>query len=180
MATGKVRIIGGRWRSRLISFPQLPDLRPTADRIRETLFNWLGQDLTGLSCLDLFSGSGALGFEAASRGADQVVMLENDDKAYQALKYNKHYLQAEQIEVIRDDALHFLQRDARRFDVIFVDPPYRLELLSRILSLLSLHLEENGLVYLESNKQQVLGSEWRINRQSKAGSVFYQLVELQG
>ena len=178
--TGKVRIIGGHWRSRLISFPRLPDLRPTADRIRETLFNWLGQDLTGLDCLDLFSGSGALGFEAASRRANQVVMLENNAKAYQALQHNKHELQAEQIELIKEDALHFLHRDVRQFDVIFVDPPYRLELLSQILTILPLHLKENGLVYLKSNRQPMLGSEWQIKRQSRAGNVFYQLVELHG
>lgn len=178
MKTGKVRIIGGHWRSRLISFPQLPDLRPTADRIRETLFNWLGQDLTGMNCLDLFSGSGALGFEAVSRGARQVVMLENNALVYQSLQHNKHELQADQIELIKEDALHFLHRDVRRFDVIFVDPPYRLELSSQILTLLPLHLKENGLVYLENNRQPTLGSEWQIRRQSQAGNVFYQLVEL--
>src|SRR4030066_123649 len=96
---GKVRIIGGHWRSRLLTFPNRPDLRPTPDRIREAVFNWLGQDLSGLSCLDLFAGSGALGFEAASRGAEQVVMIDADARIYRALQENKERLQATQVEL---------------------------------------------------------------------------------
>ena len=101
ITAGKIRIIGGNWRSRLISFPDRDDLRPTANRIRETLFNWLGQDLTGLNCLDLFAGSGVLGFEAASRGAQSVVMVENDSVALRFLQENKEKLQATQISILK-------------------------------------------------------------------------------
>src|SRR3954465_14317228 len=99
-AKNQVRIIGGEWRSRLIVFPPRADLRPTPDRVRETLFNWLGQDLTGKSCLDLFAGSGALGFEAASRGARRVVMVERDRAAFEALRANKATLEGHQVEVV--------------------------------------------------------------------------------
>src|SRR3954471_14283769 len=105
MATAKnqVRIIGGAWRSRLIAFSPRADLRPSPDRVRETLFNWLGQDLTGLTCLDLFAGSGALGFEAASRGASRVVMVERDRTAFESLRSNREFLDARQVEVVRAD-----------------------------------------------------------------------------
>ena len=99
LSQGKIRIIGGHWRSRIITFPHRTDLRPTPDRVRETLFNWLGQNLDGIRCLDLFAGSGALGFEAASRGAAQVVMLESDSFVFQALLENREKLKADQIEL---------------------------------------------------------------------------------
>src|SRR4030088_1918081 len=105
--SNSVRIIGGLWRSRLIEFPGAADLRPTPDRVRETLFNWLGQDLTGLACLDLFAGSGALGFEAASRGGSPVVMVEHDRAASDALRDNKAALAARRVELVRADALEF-------------------------------------------------------------------------
>src|SRR5512140_1563979 len=104
-ARNQVRIIGGEWRSRLIAFAPRADLRPTPDRLRETLFNWLGQDLTGKICLDLFAGSGALGFEAASRGAAQVVMVEQNAAVYRALRQTQTALGGGQIEVHCDDAL---------------------------------------------------------------------------
>src|SRR5215212_4125195 len=111
MQDNEVRIVGGEWRSRRIRFAPNPDLRPTPDRVRETLFNWLGQDLSGLACIDLFAGSGALGFEAASRGAKRVVMVERDRAAYAALERNKQMLGADQVELARGDALEFLRRD---------------------------------------------------------------------
>ena len=103
-AKNRVRIIGGAWRSRVIEFPPRTDLRPTPDRVRETLFNWLGQDLTGKSCLVLFAGSGALGFEAASRGAKRVVMVERDPVAVRALQANAALLAAQSVEIRRADA----------------------------------------------------------------------------
>ena len=106
-----VRIIGGEWRSRLIRFPDAPGLRPTADRVRETLFNWLGQDLSGYACLDLFAGSGALGFEAASRGAASVTLVEKGRAAFEALQVNARLLHAGQVRLERGDALEFLARD---------------------------------------------------------------------
>src|SRR3954452_21069504 len=110
-AKNQVRIIGGEWRSRLIVFPPRADLRPTPDRLRETLFNWLGQDLTGKTCLDLFAGSGALGLEAASRGARQVVLVEHNTTVYQALRKARSLLDAEQVEVHCSDAFSFLKTD---------------------------------------------------------------------
>ena len=104
-----MRIIGGAWRSRLVFFPSRQDLRPTPDRVRETLFNWLGQDLTGKSCLDLFAGSGALGFEAASRGARRVVMVEQDLATFRALVASRAALDAAAVELKRADALEFLR-----------------------------------------------------------------------
>jgi 16S rRNA (guanine(966)-N(2))-methyltransferase RsmD len=175
---GKVRIIGGHWRSRLITFPEQPDLRPTPDRIRETVFNWLGQDLSGLSCLDLFAGSGALGFEAASRGAKQVVMVDADAKIYRALHENKEKLQAAQVELVMMNALNFMDSDVRRFDVIFLDPPYRLELLPKLLPLLPSHLEKDGLVYTETKDTRIPDKQWNVKRSAKAGAVYYQLLEL--
>ncbi len=126
----KVRIIGGIWRSRLLSVLDLPGLRPTTDRIRETLFNWLGQDLTGLRCLDAFSGTGALGFEAASRGADAVVLVEKDKKAYTNLVSNFVLLQSSpvdcKVEILHRDGLEYLKQQADQSShLIFIDPPFQ-------------------------------------------------------
>jgi len=126
----KVRIIGGNWRSRLLTVLDLPGLRPTTDRIRETLFNWLGQDLTGLLCLDLFAGTGALGFEAASRGATSVVLLEKDKKACANLIANFALLQsspaAGNIQILQKDSLEFLKLQAdHSSNLIFIDPPFQ-------------------------------------------------------
>ena len=177
-ARGKVRIIGGQWRSRLLVFPEHPDLRPTADRIRETLFNWLGQDLSGMRCLDLFAGSGALGFEAASRGAALAVMVDDDAAIYRMLRENREKLQAAQVELVMMNAMNFLKSDTRKFDVIFLDPPYRLALLPELLPLLPCHLETGGLVYAESKGNWTADAQWSVRRKAKAGTVHYQLLEL--
>lgn len=126
----KVRIIGGIWRSRLLSVLDLPGLRPTTDRIRETLFNWLGQDLSGLRCLDLFAGTGALGFEAASRNAELVVLLEKDKKAFANLQANFNLLQSSPhsglVEIWHRDGLEFLKQQAKHSShLIFIDPPFQ-------------------------------------------------------
>ena len=126
----KIRIIGGNWRSRLLTVLDLPGLRPTTDRIRETLFNWLGQDLTDLRCLDLFAGTGALGFEAASRGAALVVLLEKDKKACANLIANFALLQSSpangKVEILQRDSLEFLKQQAdRSSNLIFIDPPFQ-------------------------------------------------------
>ena len=125
-----MRIIGGTWRSRLLTVLDSPGLRPTTDRIRETLFNWLSQDLSGLRCLDLFAGTGALGFEAASRGASLVVLLERDKKAHANLKANFSLLQSSPvsgaIEILQRDSLEFLKHQAdRSSNLIFIDPPFQ-------------------------------------------------------
>ena len=177
-ARGKVRIIGGQWRSRLLAFPENPDLRPMADRIRETLFNWLGQDLSGMRCLDLFAGSGALGFEAASRGAALVVMVDEDAAIYRMLRENREKLQATQVELVMMNAMNFLKSDTRKFDVVFLDPPYRLELLPELLTVLPSHLATGGLVYAETKGHWAPDAQWYVRRQAKAGTVHYQLLEL--
>jgi len=173
----KIRIIGGNWRSRLIHFPDRADLRPTASRIRETLFNWLGQDLTGLNCLDLFAGSGVLGFEAASRGARSVVMIENDLIALRFLQENKEKLQAPQISLLKTDAIEFIQTDTRKFHVIFLDPPYRLDLLPRLLKAMPRITERKGKIYIESGNRWTPDPPWTVIRSGKAGEVYYQLLE---
>ncbi len=175
---GKVRIIGGNWRSRVINFPVRPDLRPTPDRVRETLFNWLGQNMEGMRCLDLFAGSGVLGFEAASRGAGQVVMVEFDSLVYKALRENKEKLRATQIELIRMAASVYLDANAKQFDVVFLDPPFRLEILPDILHRLPQFLTKGGLVYLETRDSWVPDTQWHVRRQGKAGKVNYYLMEL--
>ena len=148
-ANNRIRIIGGTWRSRVIVFPDVDGLRPTANRVRETLFNWLGQSLHGKRCLDLFAGSGALGFEAASRGAADVAMLEVNAAALAALKINQQTLAAKACRVIAIDALKFLDRDGEKFDIVFVDPPFTSGLMALILRKLPTHLANDGLVYAE-------------------------------
>lgn len=175
MYRNQVRIIGGQWRRRLLSFPDQQGLRPTADRIRETLFNWLGQDLAGRRCLDLFAGSGALGFEAASRHADRVVMVELARPVLAALKQNAALLVAEQVEIVAASALQFLGLNDERFDVIFVDPPFGSDLLAQVLPLLATRLNEAGCVYLESAQLPDLPDGWQVLRQGKAGKVHYLL-----
>lgn len=171
----RIRIIGGEWRSRLIDVRSVKGLRPTPDRVRETLFNWLGQDLDGLSCLDLFAGSGALGFEAASRGAAQVTMLEQDPVALAALQANAKTLHASRVQIVRGDALHFARSTYQSFDVVFVDPPYRAAWIERIAPLLPGLLSNEGLVYVEAEHN--IDNIDRLTRikQGSAGQVYFHL-----
>jgi 16S rRNA (guanine(966)-N(2))-methyltransferase RsmD len=178
--SNQVRIIGGTWRSRLITFPDMVGLRPTPDRVRETVFNWLGQIMDGKRCLDLFAGSGALGFEALSRGASQVVMVERDSKVARALKECASTLKADHCELVIADAVKFLGQETRHFDVIFVDPPYQLNLLPIVLPRLLPHLENDGLVYTEADTALNFSSDWQIWRQGKAGLVHYYLLKKAG
>jgi 16S rRNA (guanine966-N2)-methyltransferase len=175
---GKIRIIGGEWRRRIISFPDLADLRPTPDRVRETVFNWLGQDLGSKACLDLFAGSGAMGFEAASRGAKHVVMVESKPTIVSALQVNVKKLKATQVELIRMDAVAFIMSDSRQFDVIFIDPPYRLGLTPKLLTLLPSHLTKDGVVYVEGKNYILPDEPWHVWRSKQAGKVFFQLLKL--
>jgi 16S rRNA (guanine966-N2)-methyltransferase len=175
---GKIRIIGGEWRRRSISFPDLADLRPTPDRVRETVFNWLGQDLGNKACLDLFAGSGAMGFEAASRGAKHVVMVESKPTIVSALQGNVKKLKATQVELIRMDAVAFIMSNSRQFDVIFIDPPYRLGLTPKLLTLLPPHLTKDGVVYVEGENYISPDETWHVWRSKQAGKVFFQLLKL--
>jgi 16S rRNA (guanine(966)-N(2))-methyltransferase RsmD len=177
MIRNRVRIIGGAWRSRLISFPPSKDLRPTPDRVRETLFNWLGQDLTGKTCLDLFAGSGALGFEAASRGARRVVMVENDATVFRAIATNREALAATAVEPKKADALEFLRAGDGVYDVVFLDPPFKAGYWSRLAPLLPPRLAPGALVYYESATPPELQPGWNVHRQDRAGQVRYQLLK---
>jgi len=171
-----VRIVGGLWRSRILEFPDALDLRPSPDRVRETLFNWLGQDLTGMVCLDLFAGSGALGFEALSRGAASVVMIEKNPAVLRALRDNAHKLGATGLTVVRGDALEFARGARSRYDVVFVDPPYRLGLQVAALDLLRGLLAEGGRVYGESDAVFEPPRGWTIFRRARAGNVHFHLL----
>jgi 16S rRNA (guanine966-N2)-methyltransferase len=174
----EVRIVGGEWRSRRIRFAPVAGLRPTPDRVRETLFNWLGQDLTGLACLDLFAGSGALGFEAASRGASRVVMVEHDRAASDALRDNKAALAAGQVELVRADALEFARGRGRgQYDVIFLDPPFTAEYWPRLIPLLPPLMLPDARVYCESAAPVDWEDGWEVIRQGRAGHVSFQLVK---
>ena len=177
-APNRVRIIAGTHRSRVIRFPESKGLRPTPDRVRETLFNWLGQDLSGLACLDLFAGSGALGFEAASRHARSVVLLERDAVAVRALRDNARLLGLPAVEVVAGDALEFLRFDKRRFDVVFVDPPYEGSDHSGVLSKLVDHLAPGARVYLEGPRRLEPGGGWSVLRHLAAGKVHAHLIQV--
>jgi 16S rRNA (guanine966-N2)-methyltransferase len=180
MAVSRIRITGGEWRSRLIQVADAPGLRPTPDRVRETLFNWLGQDLSGLSCLDLFAGSGILGFEAASRGAAAVTMVERDQRAFLRLRQNAESLGAGRLRLLRTDALEFAPLAAReglRFDIVFLDPPYRQGWLDRVWPLLPPIVGLGSLVYVEAEMRLAPPAPWRIAREGHAGQVFYHLLE---
>lgn len=172
-----MRIIGGVWRSRLIHFPDVPDLRPTPDRVRETLFNWLGQDLSGLVCLDLFAGSGALGLEALSRGAAAVTLVESDCAAFTALQDNARQLGATGARLEKIGALEFLAREPDRYDVIFLDPPFRHSLSEPFFAQLERHLAVRGRVYLESSEAFKGRPGWTVIRQGRAGNVHFHLLE---
>lgn len=175
--TNQVRINAGIWRSRLLKFPDVEGLRPTPERVRITVFNWLGQDLTGKTCLDLFAGTGAFGFEALSRNAKNVTMIENSRVAYQSLVQNQSLLKAENCQILNQDALAFLGINTQKFDVIFCDPPYNKTWLDKLLPILSPHLSENGVVYVEAEFEINSTDGWQVIKQNKAGNVYYHLLK---
>jgi len=153
-------------------------LRPTPDRVRETLFNWLGQDLTGRRCLDLFAGSGALGMEAASRGAAEVVMVEKNRAVFSALQENAKKLKLHNIALRNEDGLNFAGRGNEQFDVIFLDPPFQSDYLEKLLPLLARQLTPQGLLYVESGTEFAAGEAWKVYKHGRAGAVHYQLLQL--
>ncbi|GAB4117148.1 MAG: 16S rRNA (guanine(966)-N(2))-methyltransferase RsmD [Sideroxydans sp.] len=151
-------------------------MRPTPDRVRETLFNWLGQTLYGKRCLDLFAGSGALGFEAASRGAAEVVMVESNRAVYKALQENAAKLALGNVAVHCEDGLKFAHRTKGAFDVVFLDPPFQSDYWSQLLPQLAEFLAPGGLVYAESGNLFDPGPDWQVLKQGKAGAVHYRLM----
>jgi 16S rRNA (guanine966-N2)-methyltransferase len=174
----RVRIIGGEWRSRLVRFPSSLELRPTPDRVRETLFNWLGQRLDGLDALDLFAGSGALGFETLSRGAARVVMVERDRRVAEGLREAARELEARGAEVVQGEALAYLARDTAKYDVVFLDPPYASDLAARALALLPERMKPRGRVYVETAAPLEVAPPWKVLREARAGAVRYALFEI--
>lgn len=179
-----LRIIGGDWRRRQLSFPELEGLRPTPDRVRETLFNWLGPTLPGQRCLDLFAGSGALGLEALSRGAGAVDFVETAAPACKALQENLALLRASNGRIHRQDALAFLDHPpAQPYDVIFLDPPFRKGWLEAIMDRLTAQwVRPGGFIYVEHEKE--LGdtawpAHWALHREKSAGQVVYSLFQAQ-
>lgn len=172
-ASGKVRIIAGKWRGRKLDVINSPGLRPTPDRVRETLFNWLQQEIVGARCLDLFAGSGALAFEALSRGAAEVFMIESNPKIVETLKQHAETLKSEGHTIQLADATSWLKQGINGFDIIFLDPPFRegyIEQCCETISEESL-LKPKGLLYIESEKDLALPDGWEIRKQMKAGNV---------
>jgi len=172
----RVRIIGGRFRRRLLDFPGSTGLRPTPDRVRETVFNWLGQDLPDWVCLDLFAGSGALGFEAASREAGRVVMIERDRDAHAALEKNRAVLGANQVEVLRADAMAWLANTRETFDLVFVDPPFDSGLAAPVLADIARVLKPGGFAYVEQGEMVVAPPGFIIHRNGRAGRSHFALL----
>ena len=174
---GSIRIIAGEYRGRRIEIAARPGLRPTPDRVRETLFNWLGQWLDGSACLDLYAGTGALGFEAASRGAARVVMVENDPQAFDALLKTRELLGAKQVEAVFSDAQDYLAQREERFDVVFLDPPFGQNALPAALARLPARLAPGARVYAEAAGALVVSSPWAELKRARAGQVSYQLLQ---
>ncbi|MDP1638105.1 MAG: 16S rRNA (guanine(966)-N(2))-methyltransferase RsmD [Candidatus Nitrotoga sp.] len=172
----RVRIIGGTHRSRWVGFPDAEGLRPTPDRVRETLFNWLGQNLNGRRCLDLFAGSGILGLEAASRGAAEVVMVERNRTVFRALQETLIKLACSNVLLRCEDGLEFARQKNGLFDVIFLDPPFHSDYLPKLLPLLADKLTQDGLVYVESGAVFEPDKDWQVVKRAKAGAVHYQLL----
>ena len=181
----KLRIIGGNWRSRCITFADAPGLRPTPARVRETVFNWLQNDIIGRRCLDLYAGSGALGFEAASRGAKSVIQVENNALACRALKENAIKLAANQIKIVQSDVFRYLAGDAELFDVVFIDPPFSIGLAVQTCQWLEEKdwLSRHAKIYVEAESSLKLDGmppNWRQLKSKVAGEVGYHLYERVG
>ena len=182
--TGQVRLIGGRWRNTRLSVPERPGLRPTSDRVRETLFNWLMPKLPGARVLDLFAGSGALGLEALSRGAEAAVLVERDPALAGAIGDTLARLEGGQAgRVVTADALTWLaQPSAQRFDIAFVDPPFADGLWETVLPALSVHLADDAWLYVEAPAQAAVepGNGWLLHREGSTRDVRFALYRRQG
>ncbi len=179
---GQLRIIGGRWRGRKLPVPEAPGLRPTPDRVRETLFNWLAPDIQGIACLDLFAGTGALGFEALSRGAGHAVLLDSDRQAVTTLRDSARLLDAD-AAIHQADALGWLAAPpGRRFDLVFVDPPFAAALWDRALALLPPWLGPGHRVYVEAPRDWPgpPAAQWDTLKEKTAADVVFRLLHYSG
>jgi len=179
------RIISGKWRGRKVTFGDAEGLRPTTDRIRETVFNWLQPYIHQSHCLDAFAGSGVLGFEALSRGASDLVFVEQNSKTVKNLKENINALKADDVSVVHQDALCWLSsaKGEQSFDLVFLDPPFHAELLAKTATLLAQSgcLAKDAIIYVEHNIAEdiILPESWFCLKQKKAGQVAYKLFENQ-
>jgi len=178
----EVRIIGGQWKRSKLPVADSPGLRPTPDRVRETLFNWLGQDLSGWRCLDVFAGSGALGFEAASRGAAEVVLVERDPRLVRSLRESQERLSATALRIEVADALAWMRRTKpASFELVFIDPPFDADLFEPALAAAAPLVVAGGFVYLEANRPfgdaEVAPLGLQLHRHARAGSVHFHLLQ---
>lgn len=181
--SNQLRIIGGEWRGRKLHFADAPNLRPTPDRVRETIFNWLAPMIQGARCLDLFAGSGALGLEALSRGAAFTTFVDNHKKVIQTLQGHLDLLNIhDKAKAMQIDSMKFLKSEAQEYDVVFLDPPYKLELMEKVVPLLEKNgwLKSSSMLYLEIEKRQSLPElpeNWQKLKEKTAGEVSYFLFE---
>jgi 16S rRNA (guanine(966)-N(2))-methyltransferase RsmD len=171
-----VKIIGGSWKRKNIFFHDADGLRPSLNRVRETLFNWLGQDLSEKNCLDLFSGSGILGFESLSRNAQSCKLVDNNALTISSLIENKKNLNADNALIINSTAENFLKKNKDFFDIVFFDPPFLNVDFYPLLSEIKNHLKPKGVIYFEANKEYS-GDEFKILKNSKAGRVYFYLLQ---
>jgi 16S rRNA (guanine966-N2)-methyltransferase len=176
----EVNIIGGKFRGKKLTFPATEGLRPTPSRIRETLFNWLMLSINGARCLDAFAGSGALGFEAYSRGATEIVLLEKSPIVYKNLIQIADAFKTPSLQVICNDVQHYLSNKPKAFDIIFLDPPFSEMIHHQIIDLIQHQqcIHSGGLLYVEAPSPLVLDpATWTLLKAKKAGSVFYSLYQ---
>ncbi|MGH1485253.1 MAG: 16S rRNA (guanine(966)-N(2))-methyltransferase RsmD [Cellvibrionaceae bacterium] len=181
-SAGQLRIIGGQWRGRKLPIANVDGLRPTGDRVRETLFNWLMGDINGSHCLDLFAGSGALGLESLSRGAKRLTMLEKNTVAARQLAEHCQHLNAQNTQIIQEDALQWLEhqhQEKHAFDIVFIDPPFADNLWEQTLSRLinSELLAPKAIIYIEKPKGKVFTTppNWQLHREKQTGNTHYSL-----
>jgi 16S rRNA (guanine966-N2)-methyltransferase len=180
---GTVRIIGGEWRGTRLPVPDLPGLRPSGDRSRETLFNWLQADIHGSRCIDLFAGSGVLGLEAASRGAAEVILIEKSRVAANTIRENAQRLDSDRVQVVQADAIEWLAHcEPQSMDIVFIDPPFSSGLEGRSLELITAgdNVREGGLVYIETAREAASAAPqpgWEIVREKLLGEVRMQLLK---
>ncbi|MBO67144.1 MAG: 16S rRNA (guanine(966)-N(2))-methyltransferase RsmD [Acidiferrobacteraceae bacterium] len=173
---GKLRIIGGQWKSRTIQFVGPLSLRPTPDSVRETLFNWLMPVINKSNCLDLFSGSGALGFEAVSRGASRADLVENNKSACQQLIRSRDELCAQQVYIHCENVLDYLSSTTNTFDIVFIDPPFDCQIASQVVKIVQQSgiLKSESLIYIEQSKEKEMPrtpSQWQLHRRKTNGRI---------